>query len=66
VDVIQSSTRKEEILLAPDELAIVHKLRRVLNALDPESAIELLLDRLKQSRTNIEFLMQIAKSAPGD
>jgi transcription termination factor Rho len=65
VDVIQSSTRKEEILLAPDELAIVHKLRRVLNALDPESAIELLLDRLKQSRTNIEFLMQIAKSAPG-
>jgi transcription termination factor Rho len=38
----------------------------VLNALDPESAIELLLDRLKQSRTNIEFLMQIAKSAPGD
>ena len=66
VDVIASGTRKEEILLAPDELAIVHKLRRVLNALDPESAIELLLDRLKQSRTNIEFLMQIAKSAPGD
>ena len=66
VDVIASGTRKEEILLAPDELAIVHKLRRVLNALDPESAIELLLDRLKQSRTNIEFLMQIAKSTPGD
>jgi transcription termination factor Rho len=63
--VIQSSTRKEEILLAPEELAIVHKLRRVLNALDPEQAIDLLLDRLKQSRTNVEFLMQIAKSAPG-
>jgi transcription termination factor Rho len=65
VDVIASGTRKEEILLAPDELVIVHKLRRVLNALDPEQAIDLLLDRLKQSRTNIEFLMQIAKSAPG-
>ena len=45
--------------------SIVHKLRRVLNALDPEQAIDLLLDRLKQSRTNVEFLMQIAKSAPG-
>ena len=43
VDVIQSSTRKEEILLAPEELVIVHKLRRVLNALDPEQAIDLLL-----------------------
>ena len=65
VDVIASGTRKEEILLAPEELAIVHKLRRVLNALDPEQAIDLLLDRLKQSRTNVEFLMQIAKSTPG-
>ena len=65
VDVIASGTRKEEILLASDELHIVHKLRRVLNALDPESAIDLLLDRLKQSRTNVEFLMQIAKSTPG-
>ncbi|HVE30057.1 MAG TPA: transcription termination factor Rho [Mycobacteriales bacterium] len=65
VDVIASGTRKEEILLAPEELVIVHKLRRVLNALDPEQAIDLLLDRLKQSRTNVEFLMQIAKSTPG-
>jgi transcription termination factor Rho len=65
VDVIASGTRKEEILLAPEELVIVHKLRRVLNALDPEQAIDLLLDRLRQSRTNVEFLMQIAKSTPG-
>ena len=65
VDVIASGTRKEEILLAPEELVIVHKLRRVLNALDPQQAIDLLLDRLKQSRTNVEFLMQIAKSTPG-
>ena len=48
VDVDASGTRKEEILLAPDELAIVIKLRRVLHALDPQQALELLLDKLKQ------------------
>ena len=65
IDVDQSSTRKEEILLAPDELAVTIKLRRVLHALDSQQAIELLLDRLRKSRTNIEFLMQIAKTTPG-
>jgi transcription termination factor Rho len=66
VDVNASSTRREEILLAPDELAIVHKLRRVLHALDPQQAIDLLLDRMKKTKTNAEFLMQIAKSTPGE
>ncbi|HEX8094990.1 transcription termination factor Rho [Jatrophihabitans sp.] len=65
VDVDQSSTRKEEILLSPDELAVVIKLRRVLHALDPQQGIDLLLDRLRKTRTNIEFLMQIAKTTPG-
>jgi transcription termination factor Rho len=65
IDVDQSSTRKEEILLSPDELAVVIKLRRVLHALDPQQGIDLLLDRLKKTRTNIEFLMQIAKTTPG-
>ncbi|MGA8115267.1 MAG: transcription termination factor Rho [Actinocatenispora sp.] len=66
VDVNSSSTRREEILLAPDELAIVHKLRRVLHALDPQQAIDLLLDQMKKTKTNVEFLMQIAKSTPGE
>jgi transcription termination factor Rho len=66
IDTHPSGTRKEEILLAPDELAIIHKLRRVLHSLDSQAALDLLLDRLKQSRTNIEFLMQIAKSTPGE
>jgi transcription termination factor Rho len=66
VDVDASGTRKEEILLAPEELAIVIKLRKVLHALDPQQALDLLLDRLKQTRTNIEFLMQIAKTTPGE
>ncbi len=65
VDVDQSSTRKEEILLSPDELAVTIKLRRVLHALESQQAIDLLLDRLKKTRTNFEFLMQIAKTTPG-
>jgi transcription termination factor Rho len=66
IDIDPSSTRKEEILLAPEELVIVHKLRKVLHSLDSQAALELLIDRLKQTRTNIEFLMQIAKTAPGE
>ncbi|MGI8761633.1 MAG: transcription termination factor Rho [Jatrophihabitantaceae bacterium] len=65
VDVDQSSTRKEELLLSPDELSVTIKLRRVLHSLEQQQAIDLLLDRLKKSRTNLEFLMQIAKSTPG-
>ncbi|HEY8533556.1 MAG TPA: transcription termination factor Rho [Micromonospora sp.] len=66
VDVSASGTRKEELLLSPEELAIVHKLRKVLASLDPQAALDLLLDKLKQTRTNTEFLMQIAKSTPGE
>ncbi len=65
VDVDASSTRKEEILLGGEELAIVWKLRRVLHALDSQQAIELLLDKMKQTKSNAEFLMQIAKTTPG-
>ncbi|GAA1149901.1 hypothetical protein GCM10009654_01430 [Streptomyces hebeiensis] len=65
VDVDASSTRKEEILLAGDELAIVWKLRRVLHALDQQQAIELLLDKMKQTKSNAEFLLQIQKTTPG-
>src|SRR3712207_4935149 len=65
VDVNASSTRKEEILLSPDELAIVIKLRRVLSALEPQQALELLLDRMRKTRNNIEFLMQVQKTTLG-
>ncbi|GIJ53202.1 transcription termination factor Rho [Virgisporangium aurantiacum] len=66
IDIDPSSTRKEEILLAPDEFAIVVKLRRVLHALDSQEALNVLLERLKKTRTNIEFLMQIAQTTPGE
>ncbi|MFF9088226.1 transcription termination factor Rho [Streptomyces sp. NPDC014991] len=64
VDVDASGTRKEEILLGSDELAVTWKLRRVLHALDQQQAIELLLDKMKQTKSNGEFLMQIQKTTP--
>jgi transcription termination factor Rho len=66
IDIDQSSTRKEEILLAPDELAIIYKLRKVLHSLESQAALDLLLSKLKENKTNIEFLMQIAKTTPGE
>ncbi|MFJ5095335.1 transcription termination factor Rho [Streptomyces sp. NPDC088557] len=65
VDVDASGTRKEEILLGTDELAVTWKLRRVLHALDQQQAIELLIDKLKQTKSNGEFLLQIQKTTPG-
>ncbi|RDG38486.1 transcription termination factor Rho [Streptomyces corynorhini] len=65
VDVDASSTRKEEILLGSDELAVVWKLRRVLHALDQQQAIELLVDKMKKTKSNAEFLLQIQKTTPG-
>ncbi|GHD69163.1 hypothetical protein GCM10010317_074310 [Streptomyces mirabilis] len=64
VDVDASGTRKEELLLGSDELAITWKLRRVLHALDQQQAIELLLDKMKQTKSNAEFLLQIQKTTP--
>ena len=65
VDVNASGTRPEEILMARDEMAIVYKLRRVLGALDTQQAIELLLGKLRDTKTNVEFLLQVQKTTPG-
>ena len=65
VDVDASSTRKEEILLAPDELKIIWQLRRVLHALEPQQALELLMEQLRKTRSNAEFLMQVQKTTLG-
>ncbi len=64
VDVNPSGTRKEEILLSPDELKVVWKLRRVLHALDSQQALELLLGKLRETKSNYEFLLQVAKTTP--
>ncbi len=65
VDVNGSGTRREEILMPRDELQIVYKLRRVLGALDQQQAIELLLGKLKDTKSNVEFLLQVQKTTPG-
>jgi transcription termination factor Rho len=65
VDVDASSTRKEEILLAPDELKIIWQLRRVLHALEPQQALELLMEQMRKTRSNAEFLMQVQKTTLG-
>ncbi len=64
IDVDASGTRREELLMSRDELAIVWKLRRVLSALEGQQALELLLDKLKKTKNNIEFLMQVQKTTP--
>ncbi len=64
IDVVASGTRREELALSRDELSIVWKLRRVLAALEGQQALELLLEKLKQSKSNVEFLMQVSKTMP--
>ncbi|MDQ1669460.1 MAG: transcription termination factor Rho [Actinomycetota bacterium] len=64
VDVDPSGTRKEEILMARDELQVTWKLRRVLHALETQQALELLLDRMKKTKSNAEFLMQVQQTMP--
>ena len=64
VDIDASGTRKEEILMSPDELQVVWKLRRVLHALEQQQALELLLTKLRDTKTNYEFLMQVQKNTP--
>jgi transcription termination factor Rho len=61
IDIQASGTRKEELLLAPEELQLVWRLRRVLHALEGGGALELLIDKMKATRGNSEFLREIAK-----
>jgi transcription termination factor Rho len=62
INVEASSTRKEERLLASEELALVWRLRRVLHALEPAAALELLTDKIRATKSNEQFLKEIAKA----
>jgi transcription termination factor Rho len=62
IDVDASGTRKEELLLGSDELKIVWQLRRVLHALEPQQALEVLMERMKGTKSNAEFLLQVQKT----
>jgi len=62
VDVDASGTRKEDLLMTPEELRIVWQLRRVLHALEPQQALEVLMERMKGTKSNAEFLLQVQKT----
>ncbi|MBI2237659.1 MAG: transcription termination factor Rho [Actinobacteria bacterium] len=64
INVEASGTRKEELLMPTEELALVWRLRRVLHALEPGAALELLVDKIRATKSNEQFLKEIAK-APG-
>jgi transcription termination factor Rho len=64
VDVNASGTRREEMLMSADEVKITWKLRRALAGLDQQAALEAVLGRLKETQSNVEFLMQVQKTMP--
>ncbi|NLS08513.1 transcription termination factor Rho [Nesterenkonia sp. MY13] len=65
VDVNASSTRREEALLSQEEVKIMWKLRRVLSGLDQQQGLELLMNKLKETQSNAEFLMLVSKTTLG-
>ncbi|MGB7961906.1 MAG: transcription termination factor Rho [Propionicimonas sp.] len=64
IDPVASGTRREEMLLGREELAIIWKLRRVLSSQDPQQGLEMLLNRMRKTTSNREFLMLISKTTP--
>ncbi|WP_299304967.1 transcription termination factor Rho [uncultured Brachybacterium sp.] len=64
VDVNASGTRREEALMGKEELAIMWKLRRVLGSLEQQQALEILMERVKKTQSNTEFLMTVQKNTP--
>ena len=61
IDIKRSNTRKEELLLDPDELKLVWVLRKVLNELPSDEAMQLIIEKLDKTKTNAEFLMSMNK-----
>ncbi|WP_091184723.1 transcription termination factor Rho [Microbacterium humi] len=64
VDVNASSTRREEMLLGAEEVKVTWKLRRALAGLDTQQALEVILGKLRDTSSNVEFLVQMQKSMP--
>ncbi len=64
IDAVASGTRREEQLMTREELAIMWKLRRVLSGLEDQAALEMLINRLRKTQTNLEFLHVISRTTP--
>jgi transcription termination factor Rho len=63
INIETSGTRKEELILDPEEAQYIWKLRSVLHSLDPNAAIELLIDKIKETKSNPDFLRRISKTS---
>ena len=59
IDIEKSGTRKEELLLHPDELTKVWTLRKVLSGLNPVEVMEMIIEKLKKTKSNAEFLLTL-------
>ncbi|WP_169252106.1 transcription termination factor Rho [Brevibacterium sp. 'Marine'] len=64
IDVNSSSTRREEMLMTTEETKVMWQLRRLLSGLEQQQAVELLMSKLKETGSNVEFLMQVQKTTP--
>ncbi|MTV26048.1 transcription termination factor Rho [Nitriliruptoraceae bacterium ZYF776] len=62
IDIQGSGTRREDLLLGRDELETIWKLRRLLSSMDNEASIHLLIDKLRATKSNTQFLQMISKS----
>jgi transcription termination factor Rho len=65
IDINRSGTRKEELLMHPDEVDRVRALRRVLADMHPTEAMELVLNRMRKTRNNVEFLLSMNVGSQG-
>ena len=63
IDPMPSGTRRDELLMTSDEYRAAAQLRRALGALEPQQALQLLLDKTHQTASNAEFLSQIQRAA---
>ena len=66
IDVNASSTRREEMLLSNDEVQITWQLRRALAGMDQQHALSVILEKLRETQSNVEFLVQMRKSIPAN
>ncbi|RIX31430.1 transcription termination factor Rho [Amnibacterium setariae] len=64
IDITRSGTRREEILMGPDEVKVTWQLRRAIAGHTPQEALDVVTSKLRETGTNVEFLVQMQKSLP--
>ena len=64
IDITRSGTRREEMLMGPDEVKVTWQLRRAIANHTPQEALDVVVSKLRDTQTNVEFLVQMQKSLP--